>query len=85
MPVQVPDVLHVGRGSERICCSRCWIIEVIMEISELWTSVYPLPQACIIQFSAQRGGMKHSALPVSEQIIKSDICLVGKHRSVNSF
>lgn len=57
------------------------------KISEIWTSVYSaaaLTQACITQFSAQRGGIKHRpaflcAACVAGDYIKSDVCLVRKH------
>lgn len=57
------------------------------EIAAIWTSIYSaasLTQACIIQFSAQRGGIKHLSTLLCaacdlRDYIKSDICLVRKH------
>lgn len=58
------------------------------EVSEVWTSVASLAQACIIQFSARRGGIKHRSFPlcclIRNRLFKVTFDLVRK-RAVSHF
>lgn len=96
MSHQVPDLLHVAavikERAAHVADSRSAPTSSVShgsktkrhKISEIWTSVYSaaaLTQACIVQFSAQRGGTKHlpAFLCAAGDYIRSDICLVRKH------
>lgn len=83
LPVQVPDVLHVGEvlqvlrepaahGAGSLSSSSQDSETEQQETSKGWTSVYCLAQACIIQFSAQRGGMKRIALLLCAACFRTD-------------
>lgn len=80
MPVQVPGVLQVVEVLRELTAHVAGLLSSSsqdseteqQEVSEVWTSVASLTQACIIHFSAQTDGMKHIALSLCAACFGTD-------------